>query len=278
MKKLWFAFKNFRVKHFSESRTFTFRVAGQLNMTLVIVTIALFLTPNLFAENAPSIFNEANKFYEQGRYSEAANAYEKIVQSGSNSAAVQFNLGNAFLKAGKTGRAIVAYRTAEKISPRDPDLRANLQFARDQVAGGVSNRPLHWTHWTAPLTVNEWTILAATVVSAWFLLLALRQWRAKWNKSFGRSLLVIGVVAGVLMVCLISAVRTELAQSSVVIVPEAVVRRGPFEESLSAFSLRNGAEVTVQDRNAEWLKILDGSQRTGWLPQRQLLPVPGAKL
>ena len=234
--------------------------------------------PHIFAENVPASFSEANKFYEQGRYPEAANAYEKILQPGLDSEAVLFNLGNAFLKAGKTGRAIVAYRTAEKISPRDPDLRANLQFARDQAAGGLSNATLHWTNWTTRLTLDEWTALAAFSTSGWFLLLALRQWRPKWNKSFSRMLLLLGAVAGTSGVCLVSAVRTERTPSSVVIAPEAVVRRGPFGESQSAFSLRDGAEVTVLDQNTDWVQIQDGSQRTGWLPQRQLLPVPNAKL
>ncbi len=236
------------------------------------------MAANLFAQNAPALFNEANKLYEQGRYPDAATAYEKIIQTGAQVPAVYFNLGNAFLKAGKTGRAIVAYRTAEKLSPRDPDLRANLQFARDQAAGGVTNAPQHWTNWTTRLTLNEWTLLTSLTLSAWFMALAMRQWNPKWKKSFGRTLLVLGVIAGFFVVCLISAVRAESGQSSVVIVSEAVIRRGPFDESQSVFSLRDGAEVTVLDRNAEWLKIVDGSQRTGWLLQRQLLTVPGAKL
>lgn len=240
--------------------------------------MSLVSVPHLFAETAPASFSEANKFYEQGRFAEAASAYEKILQSGLDSEAVYFNLGNAFLKAGKTGRAIVAYRTAEKISPRDPDLRANLQFARDQAAGGLSNATMHWTNWTTRLTLNEWTTLAAFTTSGWFLLLTLRQWRPKWNKSFVRILLLLGAFAGTSVVCLVSAIRAVRAQSSVVIVPEAVVRRGPFEESQSAFSLRDGAEVTVLDLKTDWVQILDGSQRTGWLPKRQLLPVPNAKL
>ncbi len=244
----------------------------------IAVTLSLLAMPHLLAEDASAIFNEANKFYEQGRYSEAVNAYEKIIQSGLDSGAVHFNLGNAFLKAGKTGRAIVAYRIAEKISPRDPDLRANLQFARDQAAGGLSNAALPWTKWTTRLTLNEWTLLAAVATSGWFLLLALRQWVPKSNKTSSRTLLLFGVVAGTSVFCLVSAIRTELAQFSVVIVPEAVVRRGPFEESQSAFSLRDGAEVTVLDQKTSWVQILDGSQRTGWLPQRQLLLVPTTKI
>ena len=45
------------------------------------------------------------------------------------------NLGNAYFKSGQLGKAIAAYREAEQMSPRDPDVRANLRFARNQVQG-----------------------------------------------------------------------------------------------------------------------------------------------
>ena len=50
---------------------------------------------------------------------------------------VVFQLGNAHFKSGQLGRAIAAYRQAEELAPRDPDLRANVQFTQ---SGG---RPSH---------------------------------------------------------------------------------------------------------------------------------------
>ena len=80
------------------------------------------------------MFDTANKLYEEGKFAEAAAAYESLVQSRQVSAALYFNLGNAWFKSGQIGRAIAAYRQAEQMTPRDPDLRANLQFARETDA------------------------------------------------------------------------------------------------------------------------------------------------
>jgi tetratricopeptide (TPR) repeat protein len=80
-------------------------------------------------------FENANKLYEHGKFAEAAALYTNLVQSGQVSSALYFNLGNAFFKAGQMGRAIGAYRQAEQMTPRDPDLGANLRFARNQVKG-----------------------------------------------------------------------------------------------------------------------------------------------
>src|SRR6266700_7137667 len=128
------------------------------------------------AESPTSAFEAANKLYKQGKHSEAAANYQKLIQAGRVSAALYFNLGNSFFKSGQIGRAIAAYRQAERITPRDPDLRANLRFARNQIQGptlAVNS----WQRWLRKLTLNEWTLLAAASLWLWFLLLAFLQWR-----------------------------------------------------------------------------------------------------
>lgn len=236
----------------------------------IIICVYIFLaTFCLCAEDSANVFNQANRFYEQGKYSEATAAYEKLIHSGSASTPVYFNSGNTFLKSGQLGRAIAAYRQAEKVSPRDPDVRANLRFARDQ-AGARSHQG--WQTWIGRLTVNEWTVATAIATSIWFLLLAARQLQPTWTKSFRGGLLALGILSSFLVVCLAYAIHQEFfVKLSVVIVPEAVVRRGPLDESQSAFTLRDGAEITVLDKKGDWLQITDASQRTGWLPQRQAM-------
>ena len=107
--------------------------------TLVFLALALagfFALPLAGrAQNTAALFDEANKLYEQAKYQEAATAYEKLLQSDPASAALYFNLGNAWFKAGQSGRAIAAYRQAERLAPRDPDLRFNLNFVRKKVSG-----------------------------------------------------------------------------------------------------------------------------------------------
>src|SRR6266704_889866 len=128
------------------------------------------------AENLTSAFEAANKLYEQGKHSEAAANYEKLIQTGWVSAALYFNLGNALFKSGQIGRAIAAYRQAQQITPRDPDVRANLQFARNQTQGPTL-APSRWQGWLGRLSVNEWTLLAASGVWLLLFLLAAGQWR-----------------------------------------------------------------------------------------------------
>src|SRR5882672_4567327 len=53
------------------------------------------------ADDVSTAFDQANKLYEEGKFTEAAAAYEKMLRQGRASPALYFNLGNAFFKAGQ---------------------------------------------------------------------------------------------------------------------------------------------------------------------------------
>ena len=76
---------------------------------------------------------EANQRFERGEFAEAAQQYEALVGLGYNDASVHYNLGNAYLESGDLGRAILNYLRAEELSPRDPDIIANLDLARSRT-------------------------------------------------------------------------------------------------------------------------------------------------
>ena len=130
------------------------------------------------AEDVSTAFDQANKLYEEGKFSEAAAAYDKMLEQGEAAPALYFNLGNALFKAGQVGRAVLNYRLAERLAPRDPDIRANLKFARNSVATGAVTSPSWWQRWTGRLTLDEWTVL--TFGSLWLWLGLLTLGRHRW--------------------------------------------------------------------------------------------------
>src|SRR5262249_45435626 len=134
------------------------------------------------APAASSSFDEANKLYEQGKYQEAIAAYQRLIVQNDVSAALYFNLGNAWFKSGRTGQAIASYRLAQRLDPRDPDIRANLRFARESINadGAAAGR---WQRWLNLMTLNELTFGTALLLWLWLLLLAASQYRRDWARS-----------------------------------------------------------------------------------------------
>ena len=216
-------------------------------------------------------FDSANKLYEEGKYAEAARTYEELLQSGKASEALYFNLGNACFKAGQIGRAIAAYRLAERLNPRDPDLRANLQFARRQIQGPTLP-PAVWQSWLERLTLNEWTFVACITLWLLFLLLILGQWRPPWRRALRSYVLASGFSTLALLICLALVLHARhFVRRAVVIDREAVARQGPLDESQTAFVLHDGAELEVLDQKDNWLQVSTDPRRIGWVRRDQVL-------
>jgi tetratricopeptide (TPR) repeat protein len=226
------------------------------------------------SDGADGAFDAANKLYEQGRFAEAASAYEQLAQESSTSAAVYFNLGNALFKSGQIGRAIGAYRQAGELAPRDPDIRANLQFARNQTRG-PTNHPGRFERWLGKLTLNEWALLSAGALWVCLLTLTLSEVRPAWKRPLRN--LVIGSAATSVVLCACLATvwsARHSARVAIVISRDAPVRHGPLEESQNAFTAHDGAELRVLDEKDSWLQVSDGGRHIGWLRREQVLLRP----
>jgi tetratricopeptide (TPR) repeat protein len=245
---------------------------------LLSLKIALALFAFAFrshAEGPAAAFEAANRLYDQGKYAEAAAAFEHLLQSGVSSPAACFNLGNAFFKSGQIGRAISAYHQAERIVPRDPDLRANLRFARNQIQGPTL-APASWQTWLRKLTLNEWTLLAAAALWLWFLLLAFLQWRPDLRRSSRNFVILLALASVFFCACLAGAYYGDRSRPTAIIVSrDANAHSSPFEGSPNAFTLHDGAEVRILDKHAdqkeEWVQVSTDARRIGWVRRDQLL-------
>jgi len=242
----------------------------------LIFPAALFFAGNLFAADATADFMAANKLYAKGDFSDAAAAYEKIMQTGAQSPALLFNDANAEFKSGHLGRAIAAYQQAAQLSPRDAELRANLAFVRNQVQG-ASVRGSRWQNWFSALTLNEDTMFTAVFFWAMFALLIARQIRPALSpklRSVTRLVVALAIFSGVVLA--LQAVNHFSRVTAVVIADNVTARSGPFDEAQSAFTLHDGAELSVLDRHDDWIQVAGGAGKTGWLQVKQVAILPGA--
>ncbi|HET7624172.1 MAG TPA: tetratricopeptide repeat protein [Verrucomicrobiae bacterium] len=230
--------------------------------------IAFSVCVSALGADASAEFDAANKLFEQGKFKDAASAYEKMLASGAQSPALYFNLGNARFKAGEVGRAVAAYRRALQIAPRDPDVRANLEFIRNQVQSPTLP-PGPWQSWFEKLTLNEWTVLTFAAFWVFLILLILMQLRPALRKPL-RIFAVLSAVTTVLLACCLGAVISmRSTKIAIVTVDNVSVRNSPFEESQSAFTAHDGAELRVLDSKNGWLQVSAGNRRIGWLKREQ---------
>jgi tetratricopeptide (TPR) repeat protein len=226
------------------------------------------------ATPAATAFDAANRLYEQGKYAEAATAYEAITAQAGVSAGLLFNQGNAWFRAGEQGRAIAAYRRAARLAPRDPDILANLQFARKTASEGTDPSLRLRPSWHHRLSLREWVLGFSVCWWLSFLLLGIGRVKPTWRKGLRPVLLIFALAS---LGTGFGVVRTQWEQAhhryGVIIAKSGVARQGPLEEARSAFSLRDGLEVEILDQKEEWRQVRDSLQRTGWLKSSQCLPL-----
>ena len=217
-------------------------------------------------------FDSANKLYEEGKFAEAVSAYEKLAQSGQVSAALYFNLGNAFFKSGQIGRAIAAYRDGRANHParpgpaRQPAVRAQPNAQPDAVAqplaalarpadpermdpaGGGRGLALAAPAGDPAMAARPQTGAPRAMSSPW----------PCWPR--------------LLCACAAAALReTRFTRTAIVVTREATVRYGPLAESPTAFTVHDGAELRVLDQKDEWLQVSAGPRRIGWLRRDQVV-------
>ena len=229
------------------------------------------------AASAPDAFEQANQLYERSQFAEAAATYETLVHANTTSPALFFNLGNAYFKAGQVGRALVNYRRAEELAPRDPDIRANLQFARNSVPGANLRPAKGWIRWLPRLTLNEAALVSAVALWVWLGLLTLRQLRPATRKP----LRALTALAGLLTLLLVTFAAANwhlrrAVRTAIVVVPQATVHYGPLDESSSALSVRDGLELEVTDTKGEWVQVTDATRRVGRVRRDQVVLFPVA--
>jgi len=216
-------------------------------------------------------FADAARAYDANQLPKAIRGWQALVDEGQALPEVLFNLGNAHYRNGDLGEAILAYRRAQRLAPRDPDIRANLGFAAQSAGIELpARKPL------AALLLDfsraEW--LGFGTACFWMLGLTLAAWivwprfRFAWRPA-------AAALAALLLVALAGlAAYRDLARR-----PECVVRvanqkvlSSPLETATPLLALPAGALVRQVDERGQWIEVQADAVR-GWLPAAALAPV-----
>jgi tetratricopeptide (TPR) repeat protein len=208
-------------------------------------------------------FEQANEHYDAGRFVEAKQLYERLLDSGTRSANLFHNLGNTDYRIGAPGRAMLNYERALALAPQHPEAAANLRLLREQMHARDLRRPFV-ERALLRLSGNAWTILGS--LAAWAALFALAgMWLFRRVKRAAFWLtLSFGVVVAALAVWGISLHRRDRA-IAIVTAKEAEAHLAPAESAALAGVLPAGSRVRVLSERGPWTYCELPDERRGWL-------------
>jgi hypothetical protein len=234
----------------------------------------LFFLPEARAdvESATVLFQKGNESYEAGDFDQAIEEYQKIVDLGIKNYRVLYNLGNAYFRKNQLGKAILNYRRALSLDPRDEDSIANLRFAKlftlDKIEEQRVNPLSNLLHWFLDLwSTDELTILVSLFycLSVLFGILILFT-RSKRVWAWGLTILLLVFV--VFSSSFVTKLYFNSIRSGVVIAPQAEVRSGPGEDYTLQFTGHEGLEFQISGDSEDWYRILLPNGVRGWIPKK----------
>jgi len=241
----------------------------------VLLSATLLATAGRADEPAQAAFFQGNQAYAAGRYDDAIAAYEQARAGGQDSGALAFNLGNAYLKRGDIGRAVASYERAARLLPRDPDVTANLAFARERANIEAPGAPI-WQRLAAPFAFRASTGELATMFAIlWWLfwgLLVARLLSPRAAVALSRAATAVAVIAFILGVSLaVRVTAVETAGAAVVVAPgDTPVRFEPTASGTEHFVVTPGVDVSVLEERDGWLLVARADGRRGWVQAESL--------
>jgi len=223
----------------------------------------------------PSLFRQTNSLYGQGKYAEAVEGYKAIIQAGWESGPLYYNLANTYFKLNNLGRAILNYRRAWNLSPGDPEITKNLEYAREGLRDDIAALPLSvWARSKRAVILQFplgiWIGISAVLyflTIVWLIAaLLIRPLRKK-------SPLILKWLGGCLVISiLISGLAYSFYRTpgAIILQPTVSVRYGPAETDAAAFKLHEGTEVKKVRGKDGWIQIALPDGKSGWLPADSL--------
>ncbi len=222
-------------------------------------------------------FATANRLYEGGRFAEAAATYGAMAAAGYVSPSLYFNLGNALLKAGQLGEAIVYYERARALAPRAEDIRVNLTYARRLTvdvlpeAGGSA-----FLGGLVRLkdSISAAEALLAAAIAWWVTAAALALARVRPGlRRLAQVFLVVGLLGllGAGGLAGIKVHEAEAGRRAFIVIPEVAVRSGPGDTFTARFTLHEGTGIEVLREAGDWTEIQLTETMNGWVPRESLI-------
>lgn len=226
-----------------------------------------------------ALFEQARTAYVAADYQAAENAYRALIGLGYATPETWYNLGNTLFHSGHLGEAILSYRRAWLLAPRDADSIANLNLAA-QRTGATLPAPTWRSRFAHEASAAEWRLLmvaaywiAMTITVVAVLVPAVRR--------FAKPVIVTALAAAALAAFGWSYWKNgERHPEAVILHGEQTVRYEPRSSATPYFALAEGSIVRIADAFDAWVKIAaDGKQ--GWIERSALEPVypwqPGEK-
>jgi hypothetical protein len=243
-------------------------------LILIVVLLIIPVSRSVSQETQGTIFLKGTELFGAGKFQEALDQWLILYKSGTRSANLDYNIGNAYFKLNNIPGAILYYERALLLKPADEDITYNLQIARTLVVDKFVEIPeIFFVSWynflSLTISTNTWARISLTAFIFFLLLFSLYIYSSRYRYK------VIGFwIAMVMLFTSISSVSFSVRNRSlvynnrhaIIFSPQVNGKSSPDNSGTDLFILHEGTKVTIEDGVGDWYEIRLSDGNKGWVP------------
>ena len=244
-------------------------VKSKLWCLLIVIFLAM---PTKATELTRAFLNGVHN-YKTEDYEAAVVEFSKIVDAGIRNGNLFYNLGNAYLKNGDVGYAMLWYERALKLIPDDPDLKFNHKYGLTLVKDEREDNRLpilrvvfFWQHLLSATTI-QWAAVILNM-SFWLILVQQVLRRKRTLKTLGYVILTLALVFT--LTAFYNHYASRYVKEAVILPDKVAVRSGLTDDSTELFVLHAGTKVKIEKENKDFYRIYFSEGKIGWLKQPEV--------
>lgn len=248
------------------------------SLQIILFLAGVLFSAGLYAEIPDSLYYKANEKYQEGRFEEAIQLYQSVIDRGYESPVLYYNLGNAFFRSNKLGKSRLYYEKALKLDPQMEDAWVNLALVENLLVDKFEEIPVFFLkRWYKSfirlLTSNNWALISLIsfifAFMSFSIYLLVRQTGVRKTGFF--SGLVFFMISLLTFMFSWQQKNNEILPQNAIVTEYLVnVKSAPRDTGTDLFVLHEGTKVWLEDSAADWMEIRLSDGRKGWLPSSSI--------
>jgi tetratricopeptide (TPR) repeat protein len=248
-----------------------------ISLTILIALMPLFM----WAESAKTLFEIAGDHYQKGEYQQSISLYDSLIHQNLESAAIYYNMGNAYFKLDQVTKAIYFYEKAKKLEPNNEDVTYNLELANTRIADRIETVPTFflknwWNILLNTFTEKQWMYLNTSmfIIFLSFVVLFFTTNKTNLRKfyfGFGLFFLSLSILNG--FVGYRSYTIKNSHNTAIIFTPTVNIKSAPDEKSSTLFILHQGSKIKLLSESQQWQKVKIANGSEGWLLKSDFMTI-----
>ena len=248
-----------------------------MNVHKVFIINCLFFIfiHKIVAADAQQVFKEANAAYAAANYSLAVEKYEAILNEKVFSKELYYNLANSYYRLNKTGKAVLNYERALRLSPADSDIKNNLSIAKTRIIEDIE--PISnvfivrwWRILRGGMSADGWSVWG--IIFLWIGIAGIALWLLSTERLMKKRGFLTGVVLIPLSILPFLLARDAQLESSIDYMGVITATESPFRSSPDANAapvaiLHEGIKIQILDKIAQLVKVRLPNGEEGWVEE-----------